>query len=69
MKLNVPDGLMVALEQELKGDKALLAAQGMGWQQLESGVYFHQGKGDVPIVHVVGLAYANMVDLNVVWLV
>lgn len=43
-----------------------LATEAMGWQQLEAGVYLHQG-GDALVVEIVGQAHTGMQDHNVVW--
>lgn len=40
----------------------------MGWQQLEPGVYFHQGSDDAEVV-ITGQATAEMAGMNVVWVV
>jgi len=47
-------------------EREALATEAMGWQQLESGVYLHQGS-DEWVVDIVGQAHCGMQDSNVVW--
>lgn len=51
----------------LAAEQEALAAEAMGWQMLEAGVYLHQGSDD-GVVEIVGQAHTGMQDLNVVWI-
>ena len=47
-------------------EKETLAAEAMGWQLLEPGVYLHRGS-DECVVQIVGQAHTGMHDSNLVW--
>lgn len=55
------DQTAMAAEQEA------LATEAMGWQELEPGVYLHQGCNDL-VIEIVGQAHTGMQDQNVVWI-
>jgi len=55
------DEAAMAVEQEA------LAAEAMGWQELEAGVYLHQGCNEL-VIEIVGQAHTGMQDQNVVWI-
>ncbi len=55
------DDAAIAAEQEA------LATEAMGWQELEAGVYLHQGCNEL-VIEIVGQAHTGMQDNNVVWI-
>jgi len=56
------------LEADFLRELAEIEAEGMGWQPLEQGVYFHKGSDDAEVV-ITGQATAEMAGMNVVWVV
>ena len=56
------------LEADFLRELAEIEAESMGWNPLESGVYFHQGSDDAEVV-ITGQATAEMAGVNVVWVV
>jgi hypothetical protein len=51
----------------MAAEQEALATEAMGWQELESGVYLHQGSGEL-VIEIVGQAHTGMQDQNVVWI-
>lgn len=54
-------------EAAMAAEQEALATEAMGWQELESGVYLHQGCSDM-VIEIVGQAHTGMQDQNVVWI-
>jgi len=51
----------------MAAEQEALAAEAMGWQELEAGVYLHQGCNEL-VIEIVGQAHTGMQDQNVVWI-
>ncbi len=51
----------------MAAEQEALATEAMGWQELEPGVYLHQGCNDL-VIEIVGQAHTGMQDQNVVWI-
>lgn len=54
-------------EAAMAAEQEALATEAMGWQELEAGVYLHQGSNEM-VVEIVGQAHTGMQDHNVVWI-
>jgi hypothetical protein len=57
------------IQADFESELAEIAAESMGWQQLDAGVYLHAGDDDATEVLITGQATAAMAGLVVVWLV
>lgn len=54
------------IEADFKLELALLEAEAIGWQSLDTGCYLHTGT-DATEVLIVGTASASMSGINVLW--
>jgi len=51
-----------------QSDIQALEAESMGWVYLSEGAYLHEGKGEIDVIQVVGIAQPSMSESNVLWL-
>ncbi len=59
---------MNSIEEDFWAELAQIQAESIGWIPLDEGAYLHIGS-DEPVIQVVGVAKAEMVGGNVLWLV
>ncbi len=69
--LTFTDTALPPSDAAVQADLQALAAQSMGWQPLDHGVYLHHGDafGQENVIHVVGVPDVAMARLNVLLLV
>ena len=58
---------MNSIEQDFWAELAQIQAESIGWIPLDEGAYLHVGS-DHAVIQVVGVAKAEMVGSNVLWL-
>ena len=58
---------MNTIEQDFWLELTQIQAESIGWIPLDEGAYLHIGS-DEPVIHVVGIAKAEMAGSNVLWL-
>ena len=58
---------MPSIEEDFWAELAQIQAESIGWIPLDEGAYLHIGS-DEPVIHVVGIAKAEMAAGNVLWL-
>ena len=58
----------MTIEQDFWLELAQIQAESIGWIPLDDGAYLHLGS-DEPVIQVVGIAKAEMVSSNVLWLI
>jgi len=57
----------MTIEEDFWAELAQIQAESIGWIPLEEGAYLHVGSDEV-VIQVVGIANAEMVGSNVLWL-
>jgi hypothetical protein len=57
----------MTIEEDFWAELAQIQAESIGWIPLEEGAYLHVGSDEV-VIQVVGIANAEMVGNNVLWL-
>ena len=58
---------MPSIEEDFWAELAQIQTGSIGWIPLMEGAYLHIGSDD-PVIQVVGIAKAEMVSSNVLWL-
>jgi hypothetical protein len=58
---------MPSIEEDFWAELAQIQTESIGWIPLDEGAYLHIGS-DEPVIQVVGIAKAEMVSSNVLWL-
>lgn len=58
---------MPSIEEDFWAELAQIQTESIGWIPLDEGAYLHIGS-DEPVIHVVGIAKAEMAASNVLWL-
>ena len=58
---------MPSIEEDFWAELAQIQTESIGWLPLDEGAYLHIGS-DEPVIQVVGIAKAEMVSSNVLWL-
>lgn len=58
---------MPSIEEDFLLELVQIQAESIGWLPLEEGAYLHIGS-DESVIQVVGIAKAEMVSSNVLWL-
>jgi hypothetical protein len=57
----------MTIKEDFRLELAQIQAESIGWIPLDDGAYLHVGS-DAPVIHVVGIAKAEMAGSNVLWL-
>ena len=68
LNMTLSDDQLTVLDEDFWLELSQIKAESIGWMPLTQGAYLHVGEPNATVIEVVGIAKAEMVTGNVLWL-